>query len=616
MKDKRKLGIALVCMLGFFLLLYLGGLFGQLLAGYEKWMREDGISGGMTMPKIQISPFFCVQNAFTDDGIKGTIGIVAAAAGITLYIVLNNRFGQGQHDERNFTYSKQGTYGTAGWMSRKEMQEVLTLSTPEQTTGTILGCIGSSVVSLPLKSKLNKHVAIFGSSGSGKSRAIVRNMLLQSVKRGESFLASDPKSELYSDLSEYCRDAGYDVKVFNLVDMTHSDSWNAMAGLNGDTVMAQMLTDVIITNTSGGRGDHFWDAGEGNLLKALILYVDQNELIDTDSKNLTEVYRMLTRTDERSLNALFDRLPIGHPAKAPFNLYRQASDTVRSGIMLGLGTRLQVLQNDVVGKVIGHSDIDLTAPGRQRCAYFVILSDQDSTFDFLSSLFFSSLFIKLIRFADTQPDGRCPTCVNLILDEFNNLGTLGGGGNDGRELGRRVSTIRSRNVNFCFAVQSLAQLQNRYPNNVWAEILGNCDVQLMLGCTDEITAEMVSARTGDVTVTVNSTMTVRKTIAVAQMIPQYRQNEGIGKRRLLTPDEVLRLPSDELIIMMRGQKVLKAKKFDFSRHPEHAKLRQCSIADYVPRFHSAPMPPPPERTGVVKPSLLELHGYDTPPSNF
>ena len=338
------------------------------------------------------------------------------------------------------------------------MCEVLRLTPPEQAKGNILGCLGNQVLWLPNNSRLNKHLAIIGSSGTGKSRAIIRNLILQSIKRGESVLATDPKSELYTDLAEYCRDNGYDVKVFNLVDMSHSDSWNAMAGLNGDTVMAHMLTDVIITNTNTGKGDRFWDAGEANLLKSLILYVDQNELIDAENKNLPEVYRTLTRTDERTLNAIFDRLPIDHPAKAPFNLYRQASDTVRSGIMLGLGTRLQVLQNEIVGRVIGHSDIDLTDPAKHKCAYFVILSDQDSTFDFLSSLFFSSLFIKLVRYADTQPGGRCPVPVNLVLDELNNLGTLCGGGDDGRELGRRVSTIRSRAISFNFAVQSLGQL--------------------------------------------------------------------------------------------------------------------------------------------------------------
>ena len=137
------------------------------------------------------------------------------------------------------------------------------------------------------------------------------------------------------------------------------------------------------------------------------------------------------------------------------------------------------------------------------------------------------------------------------------------------------------------AVQSLGQLQNRYPNNLWAEILGNLDVQLMLGCTDEVTAEYFSARSGDMSVEINSTMTVRRTIAVAQVIPQYRQTEGQGRRRLLTPDEVLRIPNDDLLVVIRGHNVLKLKKFDYTAHPLAKQLSPVSMHDYVP-FHSNP----------------------------
>ena len=142
--------------------------------------------------------------------------------------------------------------------------------------------------------------------------------------------------------------------------------------------------------------------------------------------------------------------------------------------------------------------------------------------------------------------GRCAVPVNLIFDEFNNVGRIGGAA-DGSDFTRALSTIRSRDIRVMLAVQSLGQLQNRYGNNLWAEIIGNCDIQLMLGCTDDVSAEYFSARSGDISVEVDSTMTVRRTIAVAQVIPQYRHTEGQGKRRLLTPDEVLRLPSDELL---------------------------------------------------------------------
>lgn len=432
---------------------------------------------------------------------------------------------------------------------------------------------------MPRDTRLNRHIAIFGASGTMKSRAIIRNALFQSIGRGESVIITDSKAELYADTSELFRENGYDVKVFNLVNPEHGDSWNCMSDLNGDTLMAQVLTNVIIGNTSSGKGDHFWDNGEGNLLKSLILLVDQDRSRGPDMKHLTAVYQLLTQNSERQLTAMFDKLPLDHPARAPFNLFAQSSDTVKSGIILGLGTRLQVLQNQAVQWITSQSDIDLTTPAKRKCAYYIVLSDQDATMAFLSSLFFSFMFIKLSRYADSQPNGRCDVPVNLILDEFNNVGRIGGA-EDGSDFARSLSVVRSRDIRVMIAVQSLGQLQNRYPKNLWAEIIGNCDIQLMLGCTDDVSAEYFSARSGDMSVQVNSTMTVRQTIAVAQVIPQYRQTEGQGRRRLLTPDEVLRLPNEEMLVVIRGCNLLKLSKLDFTKHPMSKQIVRASIMDY------------------------------------
>lgn len=428
---------------------------------------------------------------------------------------------------------------------------------------------------------VNRHIAIFGASGTMKSRAIIRNALFQIIKRGESVILADSKSEMYTDTSELFRQAGYDVKVFNLVNPEHGDSWNCMSDLNGDTLMAQVLTNVIIGNTSSGKGDHFWDNGEGNLLKALILLVDQDRTRTPDTKHLTAVYQLLTQNSERQLTAMFEKLPLDHPARAPYNLFAQSSDTVKSGIILGLGTRLQVMQNQAVQRITSQSDIDLAAPAKRKCVYYIILSDQDTTMSFLSSLFFSFMFIKLSRYADVQPEGRCQIPVNLILDEFNNVGRIGGA-EDGSDFARSLSVVRSRDIRVMIAVQSLGQLQNRYPKNLWSEIIGNMDIQLMMGCSDDVSAEFFSARSGDMSVQVNTTMTVRQTIAVAQVIPQYRHMEGHGRRRLLTPDEVLRLPNEEMLCIIRGHNVLKLDKLDYTKHPMSKKIVRKSIMDYNP----------------------------------
>lgn len=579
MKDnnaQRRIAIIIAVILGILAAVYLGGLLGQLNAGYQKWLAEDGISGGVAMDPIRFDPLYCLAGAFTKDGLLGTLLVVVVTAVIVAYIKLNNRFSSNDFDDRNFTRSKKGTYGTAGWMTKKEMKLVLEITSPENAKGIILGQKDGSVICLPTETMLNKHLCVFGASGTMKSRAIVRPYLFQSIKRGDSVILTDPKSELYNDTAELFRQGGYKVRVFNLLNPEHSDSWNCMADLDGDTMMAQILTNVIISNTGKGKTDHFWDNGEGNLLKSLILYIDQDSTRTPESKHLPAVYQMLTQNTERSLSAIFDKLPISHPAKAPYNLFAQASDTVRAGIVLGLGTRLQVLQNEAIRKITSKSELDLSEPGKTKCAYFVILSDQESSTEFISSLFFSFLFIKLTRYADSTPEQRCKIPVNIVFEELNNVGQLD-------TYPRRLSVARSRAIQVCHVVQSLAQFKNRYPEEQWAEIVGNCDTQIMLGCTEEQTAEYFSARSGDMSVEVNSTMTVRQSIAIAQMIPQYRQTEGLGKRRLLTPDEVFRIPNKEMLIIIRGEKMLRAHKFDYTGHPYAKRMVKTSIFSYSPQ---------------------------------
>jgi len=586
---KRRIAITIVALLGCAGLLYLGGLFGQLMTNYTRWMDSGGMWSQTQIAAPNISPMVCFANAFTWSGLKAILIILGGCVVIAIYFKFHDQFSGNEYDPRGFTKSKTGIYGTANWMTEKELKQVLELSSPEKATGLILGERKGSLVCLPENTRLNKHCAIFGASGTMKSRAVIRNALFSAIRREESVLISDPKSEMYNDTSELFRKNGYEVKVLNLVDPKHGDSWNCMSDLNGDTMLAQVLTNVIIGNTSSGKGDHFWDNGELNLLKALVLYTDLDKSLTPDKKNLATVYQLLTQNSERTLTAMFEKLPMGHPARAPFNLFTQSSDTVKSGIILGLGTRLQVLQNDAVKQLVSFSDIDLTAPGRHKCAYYIILSDQETSMAFLSSLFFSFLFIKLTRFADSSPGGKCPVPVNLVLDEFNNIGRIGGAA-DGSDFCRSLSVIRSRDIRVMIAVQSLGQLQNRYPNNLWAEIIGNCDTQLMLGCTDDLTAEYISERSGDMSIQVDSTMTVKKTVAVAQVIPQYRETQGQGKRKLLTPDEVLRLPHEELLVIIRGQNILKLNKFDYTRHPMSKEMRAASIMDYNPRNSYTPPP--------------------------
>lgn len=505
-------------------LLYGSGYLAQFIYNYDVWSSSGGNLYGGTAPAFPDADFFlCLMSAFRMPyGLYG-LGICLVCFGLLILMVMKMGAGdKGEYDrERNLIFSSKGTYGTSGFMTRKELGEVLDL-VPDirKHHGTILGLLDGQVVCVPEQTRLNSNIAVYGASGSKKTRAYCVNRILQAASKpeGESLIICDPKSELYEKTSSYLRSKGYVVKVFNLVTPSCSDSWNCLGEIRGQELMAQLFCDVIIKNTGSERGDHFWDSAEMNLLKALVLYVDQS--YPEDKRNIGEVYQLLTLNSEKDLNSIFDLLPVDHPAKAPFSIFRQSSESVRGGVIIGLGSRLQIFQNRDIRMITSRNEIDLELPGKQRCAYYCITSDQDSTFDFLSSLFLSFSFIRLVRYADQEcPGGELPVPVHVLGEELCACGVI-------PDLSRKISVIRSRRISLSAVFQNLAGLQNRYPYNQWQEILGNCDVTLFLGCTDPLTADFISQRTGEASIAVTSQARQLGSWRISNYTPEYSSMSG------------------------------------------------------------------------------------------
>lgn len=600
-KRKRLIGILIALPPLLFGLFYGGGYIAQFIRNYNAWESAGGTPGTAApqMPSFAIRDCFSAVFTFP----QGLFGVLICLGVLTLLVIMVMRMGYsetGEYDkDRNFIYSRKGTYGTSGFMSEEEARDIFTLtSSLKNQTGTIFGMLGGKFLCMPEESLLNKNVAVYGASGSMKTRAYCLNRILQAAngpkEKMESLIICDPKSELYERTSSYLEKT-HIVKVFNLVSPENSDSWNCLAEIEGDELMAQRFCDVIIKNTGSERGDHFWDSSELNLLKALVLFVERG--YPPERKNIGEVYKLLTHCTEKELNSMFDMLPPSHPAKAPFAIFRQASDTVRSGVIIGLGSRLQVFQNRAICNMTAFNEIDLKLPGQQPCAYFLITSDQDSTFDFLSSLFLSFVFIKLVRYADQKcPGGKLPMPVHVLGEELTACGVI-------PDLSRKISVIRSRNLSMSCVFQNLAGLQNRYPNNQWQEILGNSDVSLFLGCVDELTAQYISDRSGEVSVHVESKAKQLGTWRISNYTPEYRETTGVGKRKLLTMDEVLRLPIHKALIIIRGRKLLMVDKCDYTRHPGSKKLTPTKASAHIPQWQKIKPPEsPPTPTEVpVKP---------------
>lgn len=183
-------------------------------------------------------------------------------------------------------------------------------------------------------------------------------------------------------------------------------------------------------------------------------------------------------------------------------------------------------------------------------------------------------------YADEQcPGGELPVPVHVLGEELCACGVI-------PDLSRKISVIRSRNLSMSCVFQNLAGLQNRYPYNQWQEILGNCDVQLFLGCTDALTAEFISDRTGEASISVTSKAKQLGTWRVSNYTPEYRETSGVGRRKLMTMDEVLRMDIDKALILIRGKNVLEVDKYDYSKHPEAKKLRPSKAASHVPAWRA------------------------------
>lgn len=552
----------LVSALGFLLLVfYVGGFLRQIFCEAS----------------IDLNPLICMKAGISPEGIRFSLAaalLFVLIAGVVIWRG-NGKEVAGRDEERNFEYSTKGTYGTAGFMKKEEQKTVLESHKDiREAAGVIFGTDleDGSVISLPVDSYLNRNFAVCGSQGSMKSRAFARMMALQCIKRGESIYLTDPKSELYEDLVVYLREEGYVCRRLNLIDLIHSDAWDCLGEI-GDGGLIDTFVDVVIRNTTD-KFDHFYDNVEMDLLKALCLYV--YEEYPPGRKTFPEAYNLLLNKSVEMLDSIFENLPSSHPAKGPYRLFSKA-EKVKGNAVLGLGTRLQILQNKTVQELTSHQEIDLSLPGKQKCAYFCITSDQDSTYNVLATLFTSFLCIKLVRLADHTPNRKLPVPVHFILDEFPNIGVV-------PDFTKKLATARSRALGISILYQNIPQLQNRYPDNQWEEILGGCDFSLFLGCNDITTAEYFSKRSGEITVAVDSVRKNYYTIRMTDYVPEYSESSSVGKRQLLLPDEVLRLAHDEALLFIRGQKMLRLHKLDYSKHPAAEFLKLEKTTEYVPEW--------------------------------
>ena len=559
-------------------------------------------TSGANDPTFTLNPIKCIEAAFTPQGL-GVIFFLfimyALISGKWLHLITGVKITK---DERNFFVSSEGTHGTSGWMTKKEREKILVSGSADSLPCPILCKVKDSMLDddryadyLGLRddSGLNKHIIVYGATGSGKSHGFVKPFMLKMVQllsseKKQSMIIVDPKAELFEQYAEHLRKNGYVVRAFNLLDMENSDGWNCIGETEGDVDMVQSVAEIIIRNTSeDGEKADFWDKAEQNLLIALILYVQSmrdpitNELLPLHERSLGTIYKILSSESAKSLDSKFQKLPLDHPARGPYGIFKQAASNLWGNVFIGLGSRMNVFQNKLVDKITKYHDIDLELPGKQPCAYFCIISAQDTAYEFLSSLFFSMLFKKLSDYARKHGDerGRLPVEVNFLLDEFCNVGKL-------LDFKKTISVVRGYGINCQIVVQSIAQLSDRYPVKEWEEIVGNCDTQLVLGCNDMMTSEYISKRCGNVTVQLTNSMAPQTPLfsPITREVTGYRQTKTNNTRPLMYPEEILQMDNKQCLVLIRGQKPLKGLKIIPDELSSYKDLKFTRVADYVPKW--------------------------------
>lgn len=499
--------------------------------------------------------------------------------------------------ERNVIKSDNDTYGTAALGTTEEFEDVAQIGKIEDCKGIILGQDKESndVITLPTAEDMdykikknnwtwddinnntrNRNILVIGAPGTMKTRSVIQTSILQAVRRGESIFMTDPKGEGYEKNKSMLESHGYTVRAFNLKDFENSDSWNMLASLDdNDDGNAKIFAETVIANAGGDSNskDSYWNDNAMNFLKACLL------LHNTDS--FGTLYDFVTGTNLPDFETAFANSPDRVSALRAFKAFNQCSEQVKGQIINGLGIMIDVFQQDNVRNITDSDEIDLTLPAREKCAYFVITSDQHSTYDFLAMLFWVMSFIKLIEYIDKHKDENGdPTTlpINMLFDEFSNIGII-------PDFKKKISTVRSRHVYLTLIIQTLPQLQNRYPNGVWEEIAACCDITIFLGTNDLTTAEYISKRTGIMTTSVKTenNMYERDRIALDRDATS-REVTSDGQRMVMTTDEVQRMKNTDSLLLIRGMNPLLCRKYDYTKHPMSKELKKIRIEDYIPQW--------------------------------
>ena len=402
---------------------------------------------------------------------------------------------------------------------------------------------------LPVDKIGNINVLVVAGSGSGKTASFAIPNAYQALG---SYIFTDPKGEIYDRTAGYLKSKGYEIKTLNLVNPSHSDSYNPLFHIKSE-IDVDIIASTIIKGqkTEGSGADPYWDNMAELLLKALIFYLISAR--PPEERNLASCAELVraanSNGDSNLLTELMSELPYDSPARMNYKSVELASDKTFSSILSTLQSKLGKFDSQEIADVTSTDTINFEELTNKPTALYVISSDTHTAYDFLLTIFFSQMIQQMYDYAD-RIGGALPTRTFFILDEFANIGQI-------PDFDKKISTSRSRNISFSVILQNIDQLEAVYEKS-YETIMGNCDTHVFLGSNSYSTVEYFSKNLGAKTISHKSKSVNRDKKAAKT---GFSESDQIMERALMTPDELRRMDQNDCIIFEKGIKPIKAKKF-------------------------------------------------------
>ena len=409
----------------------------------------------------------------------------------------------------------------------------------------------------------NKNILVIGGSGSGKTRFFCKPSLLQAHS---SYVCTDPKGTLLPEIGAFLEQKKYRIKCLNLINFRKSMKYNPLAYIRSEKDILK-LVNALIMNTKGEgekSSEDFWVKAERLYYSALIGYIwyeateeEKNFITLLDLINASEA-REDDETYQSPVDLLFSQLAEREPdhfAVKQYRKFKMAAGKTLKSILISCGARLAPFDIKELRDLMEYDELELDTLGDQKTALFVILSDTDSTFNFLAALMYSQLFNLLCDKADDFYGGRLPVHVRLILDEFANIGQI-------PNFDKLIATIRSREISASIILQSQSQLKTIYKDAA-DTIVGNCDSTLFLGGKEKSTLKEISELLGKETIDLYNQSENR-----GSQVSHGLSYQKLGKE-LMTQDELAVMDGGKCIFMLRGVRPFLSDKYDLTRHPNY-----------------------------------------------